>query len=113
MADNVIPLGADDKVRADQEAWVKSLFGPQRLGSDLIVDGRLIPNVHIHDMGAEIEFILDGRLGFVFPRDLAPQAAAFAANAMAIGAGYAYVGGETKERPFAPQCFGIESLPEK
>lgn len=81
--------------------------GPVRQGCSVIIDGRLVPNMHMHDMGDEIDLILDGRLSFPFPRELAYQAASFAANAMAIGAGYAYLGSETKDRPFAPECHGI------
>lgn len=103
MSDNIVNLGADERLKAENEAYIKSLFGPIRIGFDVIVDGRRIPNMHMHEEGDEILFILDGRLGFAFPRELAGQAASFAANAMAIGAGYASLNCETRGRPFAPK----------
>lgn len=84
------------------------LNGPIRQGCHVIVNGRMIPNLHMYEDGDETVFVLDSRLAFGFPKEIAHQAAAFAANAMAIGAGYSYLGAETKDRPFAPQCFGIE-----
>lgn len=86
--------------------------GPSRAGFAVIVDGRKIPNMHMLEEGDEICFVLDSRLAFPFPRELAHQAAAFAANAMAIGAGYAFLGAEAKEHPFAPQCFAIDLAPD-
>lgn len=83
------------------------LKGPIRQGCAVIVDGRAIPDMHMHEHGDTVDFILDERLSFEFPKEIAYQAAAFAANAMAIGAGYSFLGAETKDRPFAPQCFGI------
>ncbi len=112
MMDNVINLGADEKLQAEREAqieeYVTSLFGPQQTGHSLIVEGRCIPNITVRkgrdEQGnEEIEFILDGRLAFGFPREWAGHAAVFAANAMAIGAGYPSLNGDNKERPFAPQ----------
>jgi len=84
------------------------IFGPERQGCDLIIEGRRIPNIHIHDRGDSIEFVLDGRLSYEFPKDWAYLAAHMAANAMAIGAGYAHLGGETKDRHFAAPCMRID-----
>ena len=92
----------------DRPDYAATLFGPDQLGSSLIVDGRIIPNIVVHDRGDFIQFVLDSRMAFEFPRDFAINVAAFAANAMAIGAGYAFIGSESRERPFAPQVFGIE-----
>jgi hypothetical protein len=86
---------------------IPDMKGPERTGYSVIIDNRKIPKLHMYDRGDSVEFILDGRLAFEFPSDLAYHAATFAANAMAIGAGFAFLGAETKERPFAPQCFGI------
>lgn len=108
MTDNVINLGADEKLREQNEQLVNGLFGPTCTAASLIVEGRVIPNITIHRDGGEVVFVLDQRLGFGFPKEWAYQAACLAANAMAIGAGYTYLGGETKERAFAPRCFGIE-----
>lgn len=82
--------------------------GPERTGNSVIIDGRCVPKMHMHDRGETVDFILDGRLSFEFPKDMAYLAASFAANAMAIGAGYTFLGSETKDHPFAPQCFQID-----
>lgn len=110
--DNVTTLGADDKRRSESESLVQSMFGAEQSGSILIVDGRAIPDITIREEGDEICFVLDQRLAFNFPRELAHQAAAFAANAMAIGAGYPWLGADSKTQPFAPRCACIE-LPER
>lgn len=83
---------------------VDNMQGPERVGNTVIIDGRAIPKLHMHDNGDEVEFVLDGRLAFGFPREWAYLAATFAANAMAIGSGYSFIGAETRERPFAPKC---------
>lgn len=109
MDDNVVNLGADEKLRQEADEYYRSLFGPKRAGFDLFVEGRCIPKITICEEGDEVCFVLDGRFGFNFPKDWAGQAAAFAANAMAIGAGYAHLSSESKERPFAPQVMEISS----
>lgn len=86
-----------------------SMKGPERSGQSVIIDGRAVPNLHMRENGEEVIFVLDERLAFGFPREWAFLAAAFAANAMAIGAGYSHVCGETKDRSFAPRCGPIES----
>ncbi len=95
--DNVIELPAT-KHACD------TLAGPDRGGCSVIVDGRAIPNMHMYDNGDTIDFILDERLAFEFPREWAYLAASFAANAMAIGAGYAFSGADEKRKAFAPKC---------
>jgi hypothetical protein len=78
--------------------------GPDRSGCGVIIEGRLIPKLHMYDRGDTIEFILDGRFSYEFPKELAWLAGSFAANAMAIGSGYPFLGAESKSQPFAPQC---------
>lgn len=87
-----------------------NLFGPRMVGSSLIVDGRLVPHFHIHDMGDKVQFVLDGRLAFDIPKDFAHVAAAMAANAMAIGAGYSHLGASEQDRPFAPEAQPLPAL---
>lgn len=87
--------------------------GPYRMGCHVVIDGRSIPNLHMHDTGDTVEFILDNRLAFEFPKEWAYLAAAFAANAMAIGAGYPFLGAETKDRPFASKCVALDELPSR
>lgn len=99
MSDNVFNL-------PPQEDPTNSLIGPQRLGNELIVEGRLIPNIHVHDNGDTIDFVLDGRMSYEFPREWAYMAAIFASNAMAVGAGFPSIAGERMQE-FASECFGI------
>ena len=67
---------------------IEDMTGPERHGCDVFIEGRLVPNVHMHDKGDTIEFVLDDRLCFIFPREQAIAAMTFAAHAMAVGAGH-------------------------
>jgi hypothetical protein len=93
---------------------IAEMKGPDNLGSSVVMEGRLIPNVAMFDRGDEIEFVLDGRLAFGFPRDQAWNAIAFAAAAMAVGAGFPhYSGGKHfTQREFAPQVVQLGSIPK-
>ena len=82
MSDNITHL-------PPKRDLIAEMTGPQNSGNAVIIDGRRIPNCIMYDRGDEIEFVLDHRLGFSFPRDQAWNAAAFAFAAMAIGAGFA------------------------
>jgi hypothetical protein len=84
------------------------MFGPKISGHTLIVDGRAIPKFRILRSPRGVEFILDGRWSYEFPEDWAYLAASMAANAMAIGAGYAFLGSDSREQPFAPQVMQID-----
>ena len=90
---------------------IAAMFGPETPGNSLVIDGRLIPGIRVHDRGPQVEFILDGRFSFSFPRDQALQAASFAAAALAIGSGYSHIGATNKDRPFAPELIGLSSIP--
>lgn len=78
--------------------------GPKSVHHAVIVDGRVIPNLGMVEHGQEVEFILDGRFSYSFPREFALLAAAFAAQSQAIGAGYPHLNAASRERPFAPQA---------
>lgn len=82
--------------------------GPERIGCDVIIENRRVPNLHMHDRGDTIDFVLDGRMMFGFPKEWAYLAATFAANAMAIGAGWPCLTADKKCERFAPECFQIE-----
>ncbi len=99
MVDNVTQLPVND--------GPPGMRGPDRVGSSVIIEERLIPKLHMHDRGETIEFVLDERLSFEFPANIAWLAGCFAANAMAIGAGYPHLTADEKTKGFAPQCFGI------
>ena len=100
MADNVEPLFK-----------APNIFGPERTGHDVIWDGRLVPNITARERGDQIEFTLDGRLVWTFPREWAFHALDFAANAMAFGAGYPCFTADKKVEAFAPSVsmFGGDS----
>jgi hypothetical protein len=98
MTDNVIKLPGSDPT--------STMLGPDLMGQSVILDGRLIPNLHAHDRGKTIEFVLDGRMAYEFPREWAWLAGLFAANAMAIGAGFPSINGKRCEH-FGPQVSQI------
>lgn len=74
----------------------------------VVIDGRAIPNMTARRTGDQVVISLDNRLTIAVPADIAYQVAAFAANAMAIGAGYSHLGAETRERPFAPRAAKLD-----
>ena len=69
---------------------IDEMTGPEQRGNAVIIDGRLVPNLTMRDRGSEIEFVLDGRFSYSFPRDIAWLAASFAFCSMAVGAGFAH-----------------------
>lgn len=77
----------------------------------IVVEGRAIPGLSGYHDGDMVGLVLDHRLSISVPRELAHQVAWFAANAMAIGAGYSHLGAESKDRPFAPQCIELGEVP--
>jgi hypothetical protein len=93
---------------------IAEMKGPDNIGSSVIMEGRLIPKVAMFDRGDEIEFVLDGRLAYGFTRDQAWNAMAFAAAAMAVGAGFPhYSGGQHfTQREFATKCVQLGELPK-
>jgi hypothetical protein len=88
---------------------VPSIIGSYTEDYSVVVEGREIPNMRCVDKGDSIDIILDRRFCYTFPKELAYLAAAFAAQAMAIGAGYPHLGAPNKDRPFAPQVMLIGS----
>lgn len=94
----------------DVDALITAMTGPERGGNHVIVDGRLVPNLAMRDAGAQIEFVLDSRVMFSFPREWAYLAASFAFHAMAIGAGFGGPGGlHESARAFGVECSKIEA----
>jgi hypothetical protein len=93
---------------------IAEMKGPETMGNSVILEGKLIPHVMMFDRGEEIEFVLQNRLGFGFPREIAHQAISFAASAMAIGAGFPHFSGgkHVTQREFAANTtFLGEMLP--
>ena len=102
MTDNITNLHKDP---------VPAMIGPKRSGHDVIIDGHAIPNMRLHDRGDRIEFVLDDRYSYEFPREWAYLAADFAAIAMAIGAGHTHFKyPHRSNKSYAPQCVGIEIM---
>lgn len=66
------------------------------------VDGRIIPRLTGFHDGDKIALVLDNRWSASFAKDDAYQAAWLIANALAIGEGYAHMGADNKDMPFAP-----------
>lgn len=93
---------------------IGEMTGPQRFGNEVIIGNRVVPNMHMRDCVNEIEFVLDGRLCFAFPRDIAYQAADFAFSAMAIGAGFAHPSAmHFTQRQYTPEIVHLDAVPEK
>lgn len=92
---------------------IAEMKGPPTGGNAVILEGRVIPNMMMFDRGDEIEFVLENRLAYGFPRDQAWNAASFAAAAMAIGAGFPHHSGgkHFTQREFAPRAMQLGELP--
>lgn len=87
------------------DEWLVTLYELDHV----IIDGRHIPRLQgkRHDDGS-VSLCVDRRFMADFPdEEQARQAAWMIAQALAIGEGYAHLGAETKERPFAPQVAQI------
>lgn len=78
MADNVTNLPRRD--------LIAEMTGPENNGNALVMQGHVVPGIAMYDRGDEIEFVIDHRASFGFPRAQAWDAAAFAFAAMAFGA---------------------------
>lgn len=91
MTDNVTQL--------PQRDLIAEITGPANIGDSVIIQGRLVPGVAMYDRGDEIEFVIDHRVSFAFPRAQAWDAMAFAFAAMSFGAGLDPLNYEP--RPFA------------
>lgn len=90
---------------------IAEMIGSDRLGNDLIMKGRLVPDVVVYDRRPgrdEIEFCVGGRVMFGFPAAQAWDAAAFAFAAMAVGAGCDPLNFEP--RPFAMKVVSLGEI---
>lgn len=106
MTDNVTRLPP----RRDMAAEMK---GPKQGGHSIIVDGRVMPHVVMMDRGEEIDFLVDGRVAFTFPREQAYNAAQFAFMAMAVAAGFASPAHHHfTQRVYAPGAICLGELPK-
>jgi hypothetical protein len=90
---------------------IEEMKGPKRPGHSVFVDGHVIPNMTMIDRGDTIDLILDDRMIYEFPRDIAPLAARFAATAMAIGAGHPCISAPHQMlKAFATPVIGVDTL---
>jgi hypothetical protein len=97
MSDNVTQLPRRD--------LIAEMKGPECPGTSVIMEGREVPGMMMFDRGDEIEFIIDHRVAFGFPKAQAWNAAAFAFAAMAFGAGCDPLNFEP--RPFAKKVVSL------
>lgn len=99
MTDNI------EKLFKEPDIW-----GPEVSGHSVFWEGRRVPNLVAYDRGDRIEFVLDGRMSWEFPRTQAFNALSFMANAMAIGAGYPCFAADHKMEAFASKvvCLGFD-----
>lgn len=79
----------------------------------VIVEGRQMPLLTAFREGGKFWLVCDHRFacGPFDTEAQAYQAAMLAGQCMAVTAGYAHLGAETKERPFAPKSQGISTEP--
>lgn len=87
--------------------WIVGPFEEWRV----VIEGREIPRLQARRFQARpgmVSFLLDRRFGLDVPEEYAYQVAHYIANAMAIGAGYPWLGAEAKSTPFAPQVREIK-----
>jgi hypothetical protein len=107
-----MPMMTDTVTEFPARDLIAEMTGPEQSGCSVIIDGRKVPNLVLVDHGDVIEFLLDGRLAFPFPREHAWQAAAFAFAAMAIGAGFSHPNHmHFTQRPFAPEMRQLGEIP--
>lgn len=106
MTDKVINMEFNDGQKRDVE-----LFGPPQDPSwhSVIIEGRKMPNFFIREHDGLFEVLFDNRWIYQFPEKwVARIAVTMAANALAVGRGYAYLGAENKDSPFARISVGID-----
>lgn len=88
---------------------IEEMKGPARVGHSVFVDGHLVKGITMVDRGDIIGLVLDDRMIFEFPRAIAPLAARFAAQAMAIGAGHPCVSAPHRMlKAFGTPVVGVE-----
>lgn len=67
------------------------------------VEGRIIPGLTGFPDGDKIALVVDGRFSASFSKEDAHSVAWLLANALAVGAGYPWLGAPNKDSPFAPE----------
>jgi len=77
----------DNVTELPRRDLIAEMKGAENLGNEVVIQGRIVPGLAMFDRGDEIEFVIDRRVAFGFPKAQAWDAAAFALSAMAYGAG--------------------------
>lgn len=103
MSDNVLHLPS-------REGPPEFMIGPFE-EYRIVIEGKLIPKLTAFREGDDICLVLDHRLSISISKDRAYDVAWLVANAMAIGAGYPSILGETRDLPFATNCVKLETVP--
>ena len=94
----------------DNREAVDWLVGPFETWR-VVIDGRVIPRLAGCYDGDKIMLVVDGRFGASFPRgEIAENAAALIAQALAVGEGYASMSAEGRGRPFAARCREVTDI---
>ena len=86
---------------------IESMKGVSTHYLTVVIEGREIPGLMMMDRGEMISLQLDRRFEIDVPIEYAHPVAWMMANALAIGAGYPYLGSPNKDRPFAPEVRGL------
>jgi hypothetical protein len=77
----------------------------------VVVEGRDIPGLTGYPDGDKIALVVDRRFSASFAPEDAHQAAWLIAQALAIGAGYPWLGATSKNQPFAAQAMELKTPP--
>lgn len=104
MADNVTQFPPPEKA----PEFMIGPFTEHRV----VIEGRLIPHLTASREGDNIFLVIDHRLGITVPGDRAYDICWLLANAMAVAQGYPCFTSDNKDRPFAPQCAELPSIPK-
>ena len=83
--------------------------GASRFGNRVIVDGRVVPHLTLVVKDGGYDLFLDDRFAIFVATDDAAQVFWMVANALAVGAGYKWIGEERHGVPFAPEVVKVES----
>ena len=85
---------------------VEAMKGCASYYLSVVVEGREIPGLRMKDRNdtpsGMISLQVDGRFEIDVPAEFAPSVAWLVSQALAVGSGFAFLGSETKDRPFAP-----------
>lgn len=81
-------IGLPGKPPPDQ---VEQMKAGERYGNNVVIDGHVVPNMWMVDNGETVELCFPGPVHYLFPREIAAQAAHACAKAMAVGAGHSHV----------------------